>query len=744
VIGRLVSHFYVIRSLGSGGMGVVYEAQDTRLPRSVAIKFLKPSLSRNVDAVRRFKREARLASLLNHPNICTVLDVGECDGQSFIAMELLQGRSLKTMLGSGLPSLDHIIDIGCQVADGLGTAHDQGIVHRDITPGNIFVTNNGVVKLLDFGLARHFATLDADGQTTDELTLPGAVAGTIQYMAPEQLVENGMLDYRCDLFSLGIVLYQMATGARPFEGRSRHDFMTMIREQPHVPMRQLAPHHPAQLESIIDKLLAKRPDERYQTVWALRAELDSLKHGGVRASKMTAEAGASVAVLPFAIIGQPTPEGEDFRDGLAEDLSSRLSAIPNLRVAPRTSVRPLIAESVRTIGEHLAVEMVLEGSVQQADHRMRVIANLIDASSERFVVPAITVERRLDDTLTMQGDIANEIVNGLSRSFADTPGRRYTQDPAAYHALKRGQHHWKSCFAGGWQRAIEAFQEAVDRDPRFALAHAALAHAYNFLGFYCLMKPSVAFGVAGQSAERALAIDETLATGHVELALVKFGGEWDWEGAEREFRRALALEPGNAAAHVHYSWLLMLLGRDGVALAEAQAGHELAPSSRLVAAGRAQTLYLSGRYDAAIDLCNQCLRFDPEYVFATHLRGLCYLVKEKYDEALTDLEAAVRLTGRAPFYLGLLGLGYGQCGRREDALCIVPELNRQALERYVPPQSYVFIYAGLGKPGQALEYQEKAYEDGASPLNYLTPPVRWLYALDPQHKKRLEQMRLRV
>lgn len=745
MLGRQVSHFYVIRSLGGGGMGDVYEAQDTRLPRSVAIKFLKPALSNDVDAVRRFKREARLASSLNHPNICATLDVDEGHGQSFIAMELLQGRSLKARLAAGSLTLDEILDIATQVADALAAAHDQSILHRDITPGNIFLTESGIVKLLDFGLARPYPSFDGDEHTTSDVTAPGGgVAGTIHYMAPEQLTDEAVVDHRCDLYSLGVVLYQMATGARPFEARSTQEIITLIREQPHVPVRQLAPQHPVEIERIIDKLLAKRPEDRYQTAGALRAELEPMKRRSL-VSKPAAErdAGlASIAVLPFEIVGAADRPAEQFRDGLAADVSSRLSHIPHLRVAPRTSTHPVAGESARDVGKRLDVELILEGSVQRVEDRIRVTANLIDAAREQSVRPALRVERRFDDILTVQDEISREIADGLTPAFARAPGRRYTQDPEAYHAFKRGQHYWKACFAGGWRQAIEHYQKAVDRDPRFALAHVALANAYNFLGFYCLMKPNVAFAVAEQSAAHALAIDDTLAVAHAELALTKFGGDWDWEGSEHEFRRAITLDPANPLAHLYYSWLLMLLGRDDAAFSEARVGHQLAPSSRLAAVGRAQTLYLARRYDEAIDLCTGCLRFDPGYVFATHLRGLSYLGKSMHREAVADMERSATLSNRTPFYIGMLGLCYGEAGMRDEALSLIPELDRQAHETYVPPQAYVFIYKGLKERERALKYQEKAYEDGASPFNYLTPSIRDFYALDPQHKKRLEQMRL--
>jgi eukaryotic-like serine/threonine-protein kinase len=618
-------------------------------------------------------------------------------------------------------------------------------MHRDLTPGNIFLTTGGLVKLLDFGLAKHFASFDDDG-LSDDLTGIGAVAGTVHYMAPERFSETDPVDYRGDLFSFGTVLYQMATGARPFESPSKHDVIALIQEQPHLPIRHLAPQHPVHLERIIDKLLAKHPDDRYQTAWALGADIDLMKRRRTDAPQAaTAErdvSRSSIAVLPFEIVGEAASDSEHFRNGLAEDISSRLSGVRDLRVAPRTSTYAAAGESVRDIAKRLQVAMVLEGSVQRTDARVRVIANLVDAEHEQSIRPALRIERHYDDLLTIQDEIAREIVDGLAASFAPASARRYTKDPEAYHAFKRGQHDWKSRFGGGWRSALEHFQQAIERDPQFAIAHVAVANAYNFLGLYSLMKPNLAFAVARQSAERALDIEEALAAAHAELALAKFGGDWDWEGSERGFRRALNLDPANALVHIYYSWLLMLLGREDAAFAEAEAGHTLAPTSRFVRGGQAQTLYLARRYDASIDLCNECLRFDPKYVFALHLRGLCLLAKMRHREAIADLGQAATLAGRAPFYLGLLGLCYGEFGMREEALGLVAELNRQAVETYVPSQCYVFIYAGLGERTKALEYQEEAYVDGASPFNYLNPNVRELYALDPHHQKRLEQMRL--
>jgi serine/threonine protein kinase len=317
-------------------------------------------------------------------------------------MELLKGGSLKTRLAEGPLDVDEILDIALQVTDALGTAHDHGIMHRDLTPGNIFLTDSGLVKLLDFGLAKHFASFEGEPYS-DDLTAEGTVAGTVHYMAPEQFSAGGVLDRRGDLFSLGAVLYQLATGTRPFEAAVRNEVATLIQQQPHVPIRHFAPHQPAQLERIIDQLLAKHPDHRYQSAQALAADLDLFRKSRAASVRTATPAGQSshksIAVLPFRLVGPPAPTLSEFRDGLVEDLCSRFTAIRDLRIAPRTSTDILANQSIRDIGRGLRVSMILEGSVQQAAGRVRVVANLVNAEHEQSVRPALVVEHAFDDTL---------------------------------------------------------------------------------------------------------------------------------------------------------------------------------------------------------------------------------------------------------------------------------------------------------------------------------------------------------
>jgi eukaryotic-like serine/threonine-protein kinase len=753
VIGRQVSHFYIIRRIGSGGMGVVYEAQDTHLPRSVAIKFLTPNLLGSDDAIKRFTREARLAASLNHPNICTVLDIGEADGQSFIVMELLHGLSLKTRLSAGRVSLMELVDVASQVASGLAAAQAQGIIHRDITPGNVFLTDSGVVKLLDFGLAKQGTQPDFEAEygddASDSLTKPGAVVGTIHYMAPERLVDTASVDYRCDLFSLGAVVYHMATGAPPFDMSPRQALIAMICTQPPVPLRRLAPQHPAELERIVNRLLDKSPGQRYQSADELRADLAALGRSAQKPPAPRVDmppASHSLAVLPFDLTGEIDDGLARFRDGLAEQVRARLSRVAGVRVAPRTSTLLLAGLGLRDIGHRLGVEMVLEGTIHQSQGQVRLTANLVAAADERAICPMLSLAHAADESLSQQDRASTAICECLASSFAGpstvTNATADSENSDAVHALKRGLHVWRDCFTNGWRPAIEHYEHAIDRDPQFARAHVALANAYNFAGFYGLIKSGLAFSVAARAASRALAIDDTMAAAHRELALAQFGGDWDWEGSDAAFRRALALDPGDAAAHVQYSWLLILLGRTDAAFAEAQRAHGLAPASRLIATAHAQTLYIAGRYDEAIAICSACLAADRSYVWALQLRGLCYLAQANQSAAIDDLERAATGSQRKPYYLGLLGRCYGHFGMTAEALALVAELQRLPADVYVPPQSYVFIYAGLGEKRRALAYQDQAYADGASPLNYLTPCIRGFYALDAYHKRRLEQMRL--
>lgn len=742
VIGRQLSHFYIVGPLGSGGMGDVYEAQDLRLPRSVALKVLKPALLENRVAVRRFRREARLAASLNHPNICTILDIGEADGVSFIAMELLQGDSLKTRLRHGPLPFETLVDMATDIARALSHAHLADIIHRDITPGNVFLTESGTTKLLDFGLAKLVAPEDSDAGSSESVTDDGIIPGTVHYLSPEQLLRS-TVDRRSDLWALGAVLYQAATGARPFEARSKTEVIRQILSRPPMPPRRLAPSLPVELEQVIVRLLEQVPDRRYQRAADLLKDLETVR--GLQRPppevRLTPSR-VSIAVLPFRIVGDEDETVRSFRDGLMSDAAWALQQVPGLRVASRTSTDAVRGQTIRVIGERLGVDHVLEGSVQRAADRFRVIAGLVSAADEEQLRMPVRLDLPAADVLSAQDEATRQIVSTV-KSAAMRALQAPTRSPDAHVEYQRGLHAQRDIFAGSWGAVIEHATRSADIDPGFAPAHVLLADTYNTLGLLSLMKPRVAFAKARLAAERALTISPDLATAHAALGLVRFGDDWDWNAAETHLRRALDLDPELASARVHYSWLLMLLGREAAALAEAQRAVSTW-RARFVVSGAALTYFLAHRYDEAIALCTECLDASPDSVFALYQRGQCYHMKGMYPTAHAELERAAQIGRRAPFYLALLGKSYGEAGMRDKALSIVKELEAMQTQRYVAPHCYVYVYHGLGERERALLHQEDAYRDGGQPLNYLSPFIRNLFSLDPTHRDRLRQMRLTV
>lgn len=726
-------------------MGDVYEAQDLRLPRSVALKVLKPALIEDQTAQRRFDREARLAASLNHPNICTILDIGDDDGVSFIAMELLQGESLKQRLRNGPVPLQPLLDIAVDVARALAVAHLADIIHRDITPGNIFITEGGTAKLLDFGLAKTIVVEDDDdGESmTEGVTDLGVVPGTVHYLSPEQLLK-APIDRRSDLWALGAVLYHAATGARPFEARTKTEVLAQILSHSPMPPRRIAPALPEEFEQIVMRLLEHEPDGRYQRAADVLKDLETLRGQRQPAAprQTRRQANMSLAVLPFAIAGDETESARSFRDGLASDIAWALQQVPGLRVASRTTVDSARGLPVQEVGVRAGVEHVLEGSVQLAGAHFRVTAGLLATQTEERLRMPLRIDVPSADLLSAQDEAVRQIVAAV-RSTATRSAHAATASPDAFVEYQRGLHAQRDIFNGTWNRVIEHATRATDIDPSFAPAHAMLADTYNSLGLLSFMKPRVAFQKARLSAERALAIDPDLAAAHAALGLVRFGDDWDWSAAEAHYRRALDIDPDLASARVHYSWLLMLLGRESAALAEAQRAIA-AWRTRFVIAGAAVTYFLADRYDEAIALCDEALDGSADYVFALYQRGQCYHMKGMYPSAHADLERGAELGGRAPFYTALLAKSYGEAGMQDKAMAIVQELDEAQHRRYVAPHCYVYVYHGLGEREKALLHQEDAYRDGGQPLNYLSPFIRNLFSLDPTHRDRLRQMRLTV
>jgi serine/threonine-protein kinase len=656
---------------------------------------------------------------------------------------MLEGESLKQRLRRGPLSLEALLSIAADVVRALVSAHMAGIIHRDIAPGNIFITQSGTAKLLDFGLAKALQADESDSLGGDGITDPGIVPGTVHYLAPEQLL-SGIVDRRADLWGLGTVLYEAATGARPFDARTKSEVIAQIVGQEPMPLRRLTPSLPVAFDQIVMRLLEKHPERRYQRAGDLLKDLDTVRGQAPQTMRVSRPNSPqfSVAVLPFSILGDETEDLRSFRDDLSSDIAWALQQMPGVRVAARTSTESLRGQSIRSLGEQLDVERVLEGTVQSAGGRFRVIATLLASATEAPLNAPVRIDLPSADVLAAQDEAARQVVAAV-RSAAVRLSSSTASNSEAFVEYQRGLHAQRGLFAGGWSAVIEHATRASEADPRFAPAHVMQADTYNTLGLLSLMKPHLAFQKARLAAERALLIDDTLATAHAALGLVRFGDDWDWNMAETHFRRALELDPDLASARVHYSWLLGLLERGEAAIAEADRAVARG-RARFVLAGAALTYFMANRYDEALALCNECLEATPDYVFAVYLRGQCYHMKGMYPTAHAELERAAELGRRAPFYLGLLGRSYGEAGLREKALGIVAELDALQEQQYVAPHCYVYVFYGLGERERALLHQEDAYRDGGQPLNYLSPYIRNLFSLDPTHRDRLRQMRLNV
>lgn len=739
MIGQTISHYKILEKLGGGGMGVVYKAQDTRLGRNVALKFLPGEFAQNRQALERFQREARAASALDHPNICIIHDIGEEEGRPFIVMQFLKGRTLRKHLGSGPLAEKHLIEVGIQISSALNAAHDKGIIHRDIKPDNVFVTESGPVKLLDFGLAKLVeegpsgSTAELVDQGGAALTAPGIGVGTPYYMSPEQLLDKE-LDARTDLFSFGVLLYEMATGSMPFQGQDLGAVFHNILSQTPVSPEKLNPELSDELGRVIQKALEKDREARYPSAEELLTDLSRLEQSGNFPARLTTstvpkvKVQPSIAVLPFVNMS-PDPENEYFSDGLAEELINALTQLKGLRVAARTSAFTFKGgqESISQIGRELKVSTILEGSARKAGKRLRITAQLINAAdgyhlwSERY-------DREMEDIFDLQDEIARKIVDKLRLGFEmdsqEPLIKRYTENLEAYNLYLKGRYHLNQRTEPSLLKAVECLERAASADDGYALPHAGLAEAYILLNLDCPLllgetAPSDTHSRAKEAARRAIALDESCAEAHVALALVHYRLDWDWERAEKEFRRAIELNDGFATGHHQYAMLLASLNRLDEALVEIRRTHELDPLSPIISTAVGRVLHFSRRFEEATAQCRRTLELNSQFAGAYFDLGLTYVLQKMYSEAIAAFERLKELSEDPKGAMLYLASTYFRMGDQDKGLEIYEELMELSKTEYISRIPLACVYSESGDPEKAFELLEQGYAARDSNLVYL-------------------------
>lgn len=717
MIGQSVSHYRIIEKLGGGGMGVVYKAEDTRLKRTVALKFLPSDLTRDDDAKTRFIHEAQAASALDHPNICTVHDIADTeDGQMFIVMSCYEGETLKSRIESGRSMLEHgrgmaidtCVEYASQIAQGLLKAHEHGIIHRDIKPANLIVTSDGIVKIVDFGLAK------LKGRA--RLTKGATTVGTLAYMSPEQ-ARGDEVDERTDIWSLGVVLYEMLSGRVPFESDYDQAIIYSILSMQPTPVKSLVPDVPVELDLIVNKALQKDPRERFQKMNAFLTELRAVRKQREDQTRPLCLDGTkslpSIAVLPFVNMSAD-PENEYLSSGLAEEIINALTRISGLRVIARTSSFEVGRHGldIREAGAKLGVDCILEGSVRRVGLRVRVTAQLV-STRDGLHLWSDRYDRELTDILVLEDEVASAIAECLRVELggAASGRKRGAVNHDAYMSFLEGRHHFARGTPESLMKANACYQRATELDDRFALAYDSLSELHWFLGFFGNVPPRDAFSRSTWYALRALELDDTLAETHALLGMLRKELDYNWPEVDRECQRALELNRESPLVRLRYAISgLMPHGRLAEAVTEIESVVRLDPLSIPNRWWLAVMLYFSRRLDRMDGEGQQIIALDPNHFLGHWVVGMHQDAVGNGAEAVAALKRAHELSGGGPFTLGFLAYVSGRAGLPDSVHTLLSRAKEIAEETYVPPSTFALGHLGVNEWNEAFEWWGRAID----------------------------------